>query len=139
WSARACVYELADVLGDSDDEADLHSALERLLELDARPRARQVARRLRSSGASVPRGPRSTTRANAAGLTDRELEVAALLSCGLTNGEIAERLVLSPKTVDHHVSAVLAKLRVPNRRQVGDAARSVGLELKRAQRSADTG
>jgi DNA-binding NarL/FixJ family response regulator len=78
----------------------------------------------------LPRGPRATTRANPAGLTVRELEVASLLVAGLSNSEIAQRLVLSPKTVDHHVSSVLSKLAVPNRRQVAQAAADRGLELK---------
>lgn len=131
WEARSCPYEAADALADSDDIDDLRQALERLAALGARPRALQVTRRLRELGArDVPRGPRASTRANAAGLTARELEVAALLVDGLTNGDIAERLVVSPKTVDHHVSAVLAKLAVRNRRQVAQAAAALGLDLK---------
>ena len=69
-------------------------------------------------------------RANAAGLTARELEVAALLANGLTNGEVATRLVLSPKTVDHHVSAVLSKLGVRSRREVATAASALGIDLE---------
>ena len=71
------------------------------------------------------------TRANAARLTARELEVATLLAGALTNAEIADRLVLSPKTVDHHVSAVLSKLGVSNRRLVAEAAKGFGLDLAR--------
>jgi ATP/maltotriose-dependent transcriptional regulator MalT len=131
WEERGCRYDAADALGDSDDEADLREAYEQLTALGARPRAQQVARRLRDLGArDVPRGPRATTRANAAGLTAREVEVAGLLVEGLTNGAIAERLVLSPKTVDHHVSAVLTKLAVRNRREVGAAAAALGLDLQ---------
>jgi ATP/maltotriose-dependent transcriptional regulator MalT len=130
WDELGCPYEAADALADSDDEDDLRDAHTRLLDLEARPRAQQVARRLRALGVrDVPRGPRAATRANAAGLTGRELEVAALLAVGLTNAEIADRLVLSPKTVDHHVSAVLSKLGVRNRRQVAKAASEIGIEL----------
>jgi DNA-binding NarL/FixJ family response regulator len=68
----------------------------------------------------VPRGPRRTTRANPAGLTARQVEVLALISEGLTNAEIAERLVVSQRTAEHHVAAVLAKLGAATRR---DAAR----------------
>ena len=64
---------------------------------------------------SIPRGPHSVTRRNPAGLTGRELEVLALLGEGLRDAEIADRLVVSPKTVGHHVSAILRKLGVPNR------------------------
>src|SRR3954465_6169145 len=95
----------------------------RRLALGAAPRAAQVARRLRELGVKdLARGPRASTKANAAGLTAREVEVAALLGDGLTNAEIADRLVLSPKTVDHHVSSVLSKLGVSSRRQVARAA-----------------
>lgn len=131
WDSHQCPYEAADALADSDDVDDLRNALERLTSLGARPRAQMVARRLRDLGArDVPRGPRASTRANAAGLTAREVEVAALLVEGLTNGEIADRLVLSRKTVDHHVSAVLSKLGVGNRRKVGPTASALGIDLK---------
>jgi DNA-binding NarL/FixJ family response regulator len=65
----------------------------------------------------VPRGPREETRANPAGLTARQLEVLELLSEGLTNAEIADRLVVSPRTAEHHVAAVLAKLGATTRRE----------------------
>ena len=66
--------------------------------------------RLRDLGAtSVPRGRMSSTRSNPGGLTDRQLEVLQLMVAGLTNSEIARRLVLSPKTVEHHVGAVLGQ------------------------------
>jgi len=65
----------------------------------------------------VPRGPREETRANPAGLTSRQLEVLELLAEGLTNAEIADRLVVSPRTAEHHVAAVLAKLGATTRRE----------------------
>jgi len=130
WEGRGGLYEAADALGESDVEDDLRKAHSQLVAIGARPRAQQVARRLRELGArDVPRGPRPSTRANAAGLTARELQVAALLANGLTNGEVATRLVLSPKTVDHHVSAVLSKLGVRSRREVATAASALGIDL----------
>jgi DNA-binding CsgD family transcriptional regulator len=109
WRARGCPYEAARTLADADDEA----ALEELARLGARPLAADLRRRLGL------RGPREATRANPAGLTARELEVLALLADGLQNREIARRLVLSPRTVDHHVSSVLRKLGARTR---GEAA-----------------
>ena len=65
----------------------------------------------------VPRGPRPATTANPAGLTGRQAEVLGLLAAGLSNADIAARLTLSPKTVEHHISAVLDKLGVTSRGQ----------------------
>lgn len=63
------------------------------------------------------RGPRRSTMANAASLTNRELEVLKLLGAGLSNKAIAGVMHVSPKTVDHHVSAVLGKLGAQSRSQ----------------------
>ena len=70
----------------------------------------------------LPRRPRPRTRANPAGPTDRQLEVLELLAEGLTNAEIAGRLVVSVRTVDHHVAAILSKLNVGSRREAARAA-----------------
>jgi DNA-binding CsgD family transcriptional regulator len=137
WDERGCRYDAADALADSDDVDDVRQAFEQLTFLGARPRAHQAARRLRELGArDVPLGPRASTRANVAGLTRREVEVAALLAAGLTNAEIAERLIVAQKTIDHHVSAVLTKLAVSSRRHVATAAAALGLDLDGAQTDA---
>ena len=73
------------------------------------------------------RGPRESTRANPAGLTQREAEVLALLAEGLRNAEIAERLFLTPKTVSHHLSAIYAKLGVSSRTEAARAAAQIGI------------
>jgi DNA-binding NarL/FixJ family response regulator len=63
----------------------------------------------------VPRGRRNSTLAHPAGLTVRETEVLSLLAAGLSNPQIGERLFVSHKTVEHHVSSILGKLNVSSR------------------------
>jgi DNA-binding NarL/FixJ family response regulator len=65
--------------------------------------------------------------ANPAGLTARELEVLALLVRGLRNAAIADELVVSEKTADQHVSAVLRKLDVGTRGEAAAEAARLGL------------
>jgi len=128
WRENGCRYQAALALADSHDGKALRQALDELQALGARPAAAIVARRLRELGErGVPRGPRPNTRANPAGLTARELEVLGLLAEGMRNAQIAERLVLSGKTVDHHVSAVLRKLDVRSRGEATAEAARIGL------------
>ena len=123
WRELGCPYEAALALADADEEAPLRRALEELQRLGARPAADLVARRLRELGVRrLPRRPRRATAANPAGLTARELEVLALLGADLRNADIAARLHISEKTVDHHVSAILAKLGVRSRREAARVA-----------------
>jgi len=85
-------------------------------------------RRLRELGVrGLARGPRPATRANPANLTTSELEVLALVAEGLRNAEIAERLFISAETVEHHVSAILAKLGVHTRGEAAKAAARLGI------------
>jgi DNA-binding NarL/FixJ family response regulator len=104
------------------------TALRLLDGLGARRAAQRLRHLLRQRGRlRIPRGPIQSTTANPAGLTSRQLEVLALVAEGLSNPEIAARLSLSPRTVDHHVSAVLTKLAVSSRRQATAAARRLGV------------
>jgi DNA-binding NarL/FixJ family response regulator len=123
-----CRYDAALALLDTNDPAALREALEELRALGAAPAAARAARCLRELGErAIPRGPRPRTRANPGGLTPRELEVLPLLIEGLRNAQIADRLIVSPKTVDHHVSSILHKLDIRTRGQAGAAAVRLGL------------
>ena len=128
WASRGCPYERALALSEADDDEALMRAHALCQELGARPLATRVARRLRQLGANgVPRGPRPSTRENPANLTVRELEVLALVSNGLRNAEIAHRLVVSRRTIDHHVSAILRKLRASTRGEAVATATRLGV------------
>jgi DNA-binding CsgD family transcriptional regulator len=116
WKALGCPYEHAMLLAWHGSESEQRDALAILDQLGAAPAAQALRRQMRMQGVrGVPRGSRVSTRSNPYGLTERETEILALLSEGLRNSVIAKRLFVSTKTVDHHVSAILAKLGVPSR------------------------
>lgn len=120
WESIGCPYEQAIALADGDEENSLRRSLEIFEGLGAGPMAGIVRRKLRASGVrGIARGPQERTRQNPHGLTNRELKVLAVLVEGCRNAEIARRLFVSEKTVDHHVSSILAKLEVRSR---GEAA-----------------
>ena len=117
WSELHCPYDRALVLM-SGDEAAQHQGLACLNDLGAKAVADRFRRSLRLQGSrSIPRGPHSATRSNPSGLTRRQMTVLGLLAEGLSNSDIGQRLFVSTKTVDHHVSAILAKLEVRTRGQ----------------------
>jgi len=121
WTRIGCPYEAADAGADAADEDVVRSALAAFTGLGARPGRARAARRLRELGVrSIPRGPRASTGPD--GLTAREQEVLALVRSGDTDSEIAARLHLSTRTVEHHVSAVLRKTGARTRRDLRDAS-----------------
>jgi DNA-binding CsgD family transcriptional regulator len=127
WTALGCPYEAASALADSNKADDQRSAFVAFAALEAAPMLDRVARRLRAAGEAVPRQPRAATRQTPFALTAREVDVAVLVAEGLTNAEIATRLYISTKTVDHHVSNLLAKLGVPTRRAAAREVHRLGL------------
>jgi ATP/maltotriose-dependent transcriptional regulator MalT len=128
WRRLGCPYEAALAQLGGTSERALRATLAELQRLDARAAAGRVARLLRERGVrDLSRGPRASTRRNPAGLTARELEVLELVADGLRNAHIADRLVLSAKTVDHHVSAILRKLKAGTRTEAAARAARLGL------------
>ncbi len=127
WAAAGHPYEQALELVGSDEPEPTVEGLRILDALGATAAADRARERLRAMGTRVPRGPRPATRANPAGLTDRQLAVLGLVSEGMTNAQIADRLTVSVRTVDHHVAAVLGKLGVRSRREAAAAAHERGM------------
>lgn len=128
WHTAGNPFGEAMALFDSVDQDERVRAVTIMDRLGAVATADRLRRELRLDGVvSVPQRPTETTRANPGGLTNRQLEVARLLARGLTNSEIATEVFISHKTAEHHVSAVLSKLGMPNRRAVVHAAADLGL------------
>jgi DNA-binding CsgD family transcriptional regulator/tetratricopeptide (TPR) repeat protein len=126
WAMIGSPYERAIALAHSDQTAQLE-ALEILDTLEASAVAAKLRKALRDQGVPVPRGKSRTTRDHAAGLTARQAEVLQLLDEGLSNTEIADRLFVSPRTIEHHVSAILAKLDSNTRAEAVTRAHTDGL------------
>src|SRR5204862_2380695 len=124
WKQIGCPYEQALALFESN-ETDKRTALSIMSKLGAEAVAEKLKFEMRSLGIkSIPRGIRRSTRSNPANLTTRELDILQLLKEELQNKEIANKLFISPKTVDHHISSILFKLDVNSRaRAVTEAVR----------------
>jgi DNA-binding CsgD family transcriptional regulator len=128
WEVAGNPYQQALELTDSPDVAMVVEGLGILDGLGAVAAANLVRRRLHQDGMrGLPRGPRATTKRNPGRLTNRQLEIVALLADGCTNAEIAARLYVSRRTVDNHVAAVLARLGISSRREAAMAASRLGL------------
>jgi len=127
WKEIGCPYEEAIALADGNETAQ-RSALAIFERLGAGPAAERLRQALRATGVrGIPRGPRPSTKHNPAGLTTRQMEVLVLMAQGLANTEIAERLFTSTRTIDHHVSTILAKLDVRTRAEAVSHAFQSGL------------
>jgi DNA-binding CsgD family transcriptional regulator/tetratricopeptide (TPR) repeat protein len=128
WDQLGCPYEAARARAESEDEVALRQAWSVFDALSARPDQNALTQRMRSLGIrNLPRGSRVSTRSNPANLTAREVDVLRNLALGRTNPEIGQALFLSPKTIEHHVSAILSKLGVSTRREALAVAGERGL------------
>jgi DNA-binding CsgD family transcriptional regulator len=128
WTELGCEYAAALALYDAAGETQLRRALGIFAGLGAVATARLTRQQMRERGIrSVPAGPQVATKADPMGLTRREREVLDLICAGCTNAEIAARLFISARTVDHHVSAVLAKLGAPSRTAAAAQVSRLGL------------
>jgi DNA-binding CsgD family transcriptional regulator len=125
-AARARL-ELARAQADSAPQVAVDLARRARTELEALGAAREAdaaAALMRTLGAKGRAGPRDY-----GVLSRRELEVLRLVGEGLTNGEIATRLFISPKTAEHHVGRIYAKLQLRNRPELAaSAVRNLGDE-----------
>ena len=127
WDALGCPYEAALALGESGDVEAMRAAWTTFDRLGAVPALDMTARRLRVLGVRLPAKRRPRSPADGTALSPREHEILALLGDGLRNAEIADLLVLSQRTVEHHVASILRKLRLANRAEAGRHARRQGI------------
>ena len=127
WDEHNMPYDRAVALSRGDDQARVE-ALKIFDRLGAVVAASTLRSELQKSGLKgIPRKPRKSTRESPMGLTARQAEVLELLAGDMTNAEIADRLFLSTRTVDHHVAAILSKLGAENRSEAVDSALASGL------------
>ncbi|HJW29166.1 MAG TPA: response regulator transcription factor, partial [Saprospiraceae bacterium] len=127
WEKIGSPYEQALAMINGDEEHQ-KQALLMLHEMDASATYEMLKSKLRLQGVkNIPRGPRESTRSNPAQLTNRQIDVLNLLKEGLQNTEIADKLFISSKTVDHHISSILSKLEVNTRQKAVSEARRLGI------------
>ena len=128
WHRAGHPYERALELAESGRPDETVEAFRVLDLLGAQPAATLVRRRLRTLGVTrMPRRPNVETLSNPAGLTPRQVEILRLLADGMSNAEIAQLLVVSTRTIDHHVASVFQKLDVHSRREAAARLSSLGI------------
>ena len=131
WDKLECPLEAARSRYASTNEADLRDAWAILDRLGASADKAILVRRMRQLNiGNLPRGARPSTKSNPANLTDRELDVLRLVVQGQTNTEIAEKLYLSPKTIERHLGSAMGKLGINSRRDVQAALLVRGVDLQ---------
>lgn len=131
FAQRGCRFQQALALLTGGTAEHVGAALQILDAIGAAPAAERARGMARGLGLrSIPgarRGPYLQAGAHPFGLTRRESDVLALLADGLSNAEIADRLKRSAHTIEHHVSAVLAKMQVKSRMEAVALARRQNL------------
>ncbi|HET6767101.1 MAG TPA: AAA family ATPase, partial [Chitinophagaceae bacterium] len=104
WQKVGNPYAQAMTLFEGNED-DKRKAIKIVHELGGNAIYEKLKQEMRTSGIkNIPRGIRKSTQANPALLTSRELDVLQLLNENMQNKEIASKLFISPKTVDHHIS-----------------------------------
>jgi ATP/maltotriose-dependent transcriptional regulator MalT len=127
WKQIGCPYEEALALF-MEDENSKRNAITIMQTLGATAVCEKMKLEMRTSGIkNIPRGIRKTTSQNPAFLTGRELDILQLLKQGFQNKEIAGKLFISPKTVDHHISSILFKLDVNSRNKAVTEAKRLNI------------
>ncbi|MGD9959251.1 ATP-binding protein [Nocardioides sp.] len=118
WANAGCPFDQALALARSGEPELVTEAVPIFDRLGADAAAARARAVLRAAGATVPRARRSSS--HPAGLTAREEEVLALVTRGLSDAAIAEHLVISRRTAEHHVASIRAKLGVRGRGELAD-------------------
>lgn len=127
WQRLGCPYEQGLILFEGTN-ADKIEALDIMQKLGAVAVVNKMKQQMRNEGIkNIPRGIRKSTQSNPAHLTERELGILQLLHEGMQNKEIADKLFISPKTVDHHISSIFYKLEVNTRSKAAKEAVKLGI------------
>jgi DNA-binding NarL/FixJ family response regulator len=127
FGAGGWCYDRALMLSVLDAREALVEAVDIARSHGAAPLEHRIIRRMHEVGLPVPRGPHASTRSNPAQLTDRQLEVLALIGQGRSNADIAQRLHISARTVEHHVASIFTRLGVASRAEAVARCADLGL------------
>ena len=121
WRRLGSTHQEALALARSGQREALGRAVALFEDAGATRCAHRARTLLRRRGWAAPPARRPSASVHPAGLTAREVEVLTLVSQGLSDAAVAERLVLSRRTVEHHVASILAKLGVSSRHDAAAA------------------
>jgi DNA-binding CsgD family transcriptional regulator/tetratricopeptide (TPR) repeat protein len=115
WEELKCPYEQALALSDGNEKA-MKKAVEIFDGLGAAAASQLIKQKMRKSGIkNIPKGPRQSTKENPSGLTERQMEILKLVANGLNNSEIGNKLYISTRTVENHISTIFSKLNIHSR------------------------